>query len=45
MQVKGFRNDLPVPAIKKTPGDFEGAQFDFNEVLKLKAEEEVCIAS
>jgi len=30
-----------MPSLKKTPGDFEGAQFDFKELLQLKIKEEV----
>ena len=31
-----------MPRISKTPGEFEGAQFSFKELLELKLEEE-CI--
>ena len=41
--MKEFRNELPMPSIKKTPGDFEEAQFDFKEFLQLKIQEEVYI--
>ena len=33
-----------MPTIKKTPGDFEGAHFDFKELLELQIKEEVTIA-
>jgi len=41
VQVKKYRNSLPVPEISKTPGQFEGAKFCFKKVLELRLEEEV----
>ena len=42
MQVGDFKRHMKIPEIKKTPGDFDGAQFDFEELLHLVATEEVC---
>jgi len=32
---------MSMPPIVKTPGEFEGAQFCFEDLFKLRAEEEV----
>ncbi|XP_065895016.1 uncharacterized protein [Dysidea avara] len=40
-KIKQYRADLPIPQIKKTPGEFEGAQFDFKDLLEIRLEEEV----
>ena len=34
IQVKEHRQQIVVPAITDTPGDFEGAQFKFSDLLK-----------
>lgn len=34
---------MKIPEIKKTPGDFDGAQFDFEELLHIVATEEVIL--
>ena len=34
---------MKIPEIKKTPGDFDGAQFNFEELLHIVATEEVTI--
>ena len=40
-QVKEFKRALPIPKILPTPGSFQGAQFEFNELLMKLAKEEV----
>ena len=43
-QVKEFKQALPIPKILPTPGSFQGAQFEFDELLMKLAKEEVVTA-
>ena len=43
LQLKRFKKGINVPTIRKTPGPYDGAQFDFFELFKLHAEQEVGI--
>ena len=41
MQVKRFNQELPIPTILPSPGAFQGAQFNFDELLTKLAKEEI----
>jgi len=43
IQLKRFKKGIKVPTISKTPGPYDGAQFDFMEILKLHAADEVSL--
>jgi len=43
LQLKNFKKGIPVPTITKTPGPYDGAQFDFMETFKLHAAAEVSL--
>ena len=42
LQLKRCKKRIEVPAITKTPGPYDGAQFDFMDILTKLAETEVC---
>jgi len=38
MQVKKYKQEINIPAITKTPGELDGAEFNFKALLKEKVE-------
>jgi len=40
-QVKEYKKGISVPSISKTPGDFDGAEYNFAALLTEKAQKDV----
>jgi len=41
LQIKRFKKSIKIPDIMKTPGTFDGAQFNFRNILEIMAKKEV----